>query len=305
MHELEYDVKKKFYKALDILYEKDKNLIYRIIDDKDYFAEVDENGRHVGERSIMFRFAHYLQNLLDEDIKYRNYVVDCEYNRNLYDVKRIKNESVVPDIIVHKRGYHEFNQLIAEMKTFWNENSKEDIKKLKGFTVSNGEYGYALGVSLIIKQDVETKNSVVWFKDGREVKFVAREYEDFISELNLRSKFRNDRHMRYIYENIILTDENRIKMALVSEYFKNKAPAIQVCADQIKEYASDSNISLGDEENKLIGAMIQEALGDLGYKAMGKIKPHGNKDMFFTSASWYERQSDDTGLKKLIESIWL
>lgn len=50
---------------------------------------------HVGERAIVFRFAYYLQKILDEHCLYPDYNLDCEYNRNgdkpkiIYSLKKM------------------------------------------------------------------------------------------------------------------------------------------------------------------------------------------------------------------------
>lgn len=64
--------------ALDMLYLKDRHLILnRAIN-----CTGKDEDHHVGERFIVFRFAHYLQNLMDESREFEEYSLDCEYNRN-------------------------------------------------------------------------------------------------------------------------------------------------------------------------------------------------------------------------------
>lgn len=76
----------------------------------------------VNERSITHRFAIYLQELFPE------YNVDCEYNRNDLDEKKLKRfmnvlpesddtngSRVYPDIIIHHRGTKE-NFIVIEAK---------------------------------------------------------------------------------------------------------------------------------------------------------------------------------------------
>ena len=60
---------------------------------------------HVGERAIVFRFAHYLQIEISEIRKYSKYNLDCEYNRNKTDLKRTLSfpNGAFPDLIIHER----------------------------------------------------------------------------------------------------------------------------------------------------------------------------------------------------------
>lgn len=81
---------------------------------------------HVGERAIVFRFAYYLQKILDEKCLYSDYYLDCEYNRNGINPKFIEklNKNVYPNLIIHKRGENSSekeprnNLLIMEFKTY-------------------------------------------------------------------------------------------------------------------------------------------------------------------------------------------
>ena len=109
---------------------------------------------NVNERSITHKFAEHLQRHF-EDLK-----VDCEYNRDGYDVKRLHwghettrkdcthAKTVYPDIIVHKRGYDRSNMLVIEAKKSDEGDSCRDREKLCAFTDSNGEYRYKLGLFL-------------------------------------------------------------------------------------------------------------------------------------------------------------
>lgn len=87
-------------KALNKLYKNDKYLI-KMYTDKD---------NHVSERSIVFRFAVYLE-------KYRlkyfpQYDLDVEYNRNINLIKMLNSKPAMPDLIIHKRGTNENNLLV-------------------------------------------------------------------------------------------------------------------------------------------------------------------------------------------------
>ncbi len=108
----------------------------------------------VNERSITHKLAEYLQR------EFQDYYVDCEYNRMLKDeiyiTKNLKLEikdtkstdlkqtTVYPDIIIHKRGNNEDNLLVIEVKKEENNSSKDyDTNKLKAFTNQlNYKFGF-------------------------------------------------------------------------------------------------------------------------------------------------------------------
>ena len=107
--------------------------------------------KDVNERAISHRLAHYLKQYFSK------WDVDCEYNRNHDDPKRLKLKprgvsdqdleavTVYPDIIVHKRST-EKNLLVIEMKKSTSRQSVDyDIEKLHGFKQELG-YEYAVFV---------------------------------------------------------------------------------------------------------------------------------------------------------------
>lgn len=100
----------------------------------EYLLRVDIN-----ERSLSHRLAMYLEPYFE------GWNVDCEYNRDHYDPKRLNIKrvniysndteavTVFPDIIVHKRGTTN-NLLVIEIKKSSNRNSPVyDYKKLRAF----------------------------------------------------------------------------------------------------------------------------------------------------------------------------
>lgn len=125
-------------KALNKLYKNDKYLI-KMYTDKD---------NHVSERSIVFRFAVYLE-------KYRlkyfpQYDLDVEYNCNINLIKMLNSKPAMPDLIIHKRGTNENNLLGLEFKTWWNKNQIEDIKRVKLF---KKELNYKYGATILIDKE--------------------------------------------------------------------------------------------------------------------------------------------------------
>ena len=134
--------------ALDMLYERDMHLITN--------HAVNSRGKdeqhHVGERSIVFRFAHYLLNLIDDNGGFAEYDLDCEYNRNGAECKALPSfpNGTYPDVIIHKRGSNDKNLLVIEFKTYWNHDRSNDKKKLLEFTDPNGRYKFKKGISFLL-----------------------------------------------------------------------------------------------------------------------------------------------------------
>ena len=153
--------------ALNQLYHDDSYLIYH-----DLPVKRNGNETNVGERTVVFRFAHYFCNLIEStESVYREYTVDCEYNRNEYDQKFLygqgileqeKNKRVYPDVVVHKRGTGD-NLLVMEFKTYWGNDHRYDRKKLKEFTNHKGTYKYQLGMAIMLN---EYSYQIDFFENG-------------------------------------------------------------------------------------------------------------------------------------------
>lgn len=130
----EEEVKKRLITAIVRLYQNDQDLLRA----------------NVNERSITHRLAQYLQ---DEFPKWH---VDCEYNRRREQKKMlrhgdlqmvsedIQSRSVIPDIIIHRRGTDE-NLVVIEVKKSKGGNETKDVTKLSDF-INNTEYQYHFGV---------------------------------------------------------------------------------------------------------------------------------------------------------------
>ena len=138
--------------AFHLLYKYDQHLIYNGAFDEE---EKPDRKHHVGERAIVFRYAYYLQNLINEDEELRKYNLDCEYNRNGAECKGLPSfpKGTYPDLIIHKRGRNDSNLLVMEFKTYWNDNRDEDKIKIKEFMDPFGEYRYKYGISVLIDWD--------------------------------------------------------------------------------------------------------------------------------------------------------
>lgn len=130
--------------------------------------------RDVNERSVTHWFAVYLQE------RFPNWNVDCEYNRNGTETKRLRRlgiapeqidsadlsgQTVYPDIIVHHRGCKrgDANLLVIEAKkTRGVGKLDKDRKKLEGFGKS-GDFAYRIGAFLLLDHS-EVK--IDWYQDG-------------------------------------------------------------------------------------------------------------------------------------------
>ena len=124
-------------KPEDLFREDIRKLIecaYQMLIEKDgYLLKVDAN-----ERSITHRLAIYLE------AKFPEYDVDCEYNRNGIDPKKLNGfkdkvdpddtnaVTVFPDIIIHRRGKSENIIVIEAKKTSSRDNNdKEKLLRYK------------------------------------------------------------------------------------------------------------------------------------------------------------------------------
>ncbi|WP_052466378.1 hypothetical protein [Beduini massiliensis] len=109
---------------------------------------------HLCERTIVFRFAYYLQKYLENNNLLNKLVVDCDYNRDAYDIKSVGRfvNGTYPDVIVHQRGNNKHNFLVIEFKTYWNRDVQNDIDKITGFLV---EYDYKYVMSIILEKTLQ------------------------------------------------------------------------------------------------------------------------------------------------------
>jgi hypothetical protein len=110
--------------------------------------ELDAN-----ERRITHKIAEHLQLVFRE----LGYDVDCEYNRDGYNTKKLwlrsrsvrnddsEGDTVFPDIIVHRRGTRN-NLVVIEAKKITN-GDRSDLEKLKAFKT---QLGYKLCYRLIV-----------------------------------------------------------------------------------------------------------------------------------------------------------
>ena len=137
-------VKQKVRAAIKLLIRKDA-----------YLLKIDVN-----ERSITHRFALYLQDA------FKGWDVDCEYNRDRYDGKKLiigndvrvpvetiqtddeYGKTVYPDIIVHHRRTDDNFLVIEVKKTTSHVRNNFDLEKLREYKRQLG-YSHALFLNFI------------------------------------------------------------------------------------------------------------------------------------------------------------
>ena len=145
-------------KALNTLYEKDKELLW--------LGESAGIDKHVGERAIVFRFGIYFQQELNKIPELKDLKLDCEYNRKGMDPKKITiEERIMPDIILHQRGNSNHNLLVIEFKGWWNKNQEYDKKKIEKLIDNAGEYGYKEGYTILLDKRYSDDNIQQVFVD--------------------------------------------------------------------------------------------------------------------------------------------
>ena len=106
-----------------------------------------------GERAIVMRLALQIEG------KFPGWSIGYEWNRREDVAKRlrhgvteediIREGLIIPDIIVHRVGKRA-NLLVVEVKKLGNNDYDSDIWKLQGLTLQEGEYGYAVGLHLVV-----------------------------------------------------------------------------------------------------------------------------------------------------------
>ncbi len=137
----QYQVERRIMHAIDSLRMKDNYLLWK----------------DCSERSIVHKFAQYLEFAFPSE-----YDVDCEYNRNLGDKKRLlqsfpshfnvdkytEERLVSPDIIIHMRDSNNNNLLVVEVKkhNVADELRMFDHDKLRLFTSNEYGFNYKFGV---------------------------------------------------------------------------------------------------------------------------------------------------------------
>lgn len=162
-------------KSLKLLYKEDGDtLIAKDLPRRLPKGIQKEHLQHAAERSIVFRWAYYLNTLLEptfnrQIIKCQKhpYKIDLEYNRHLFLQKKLDGKIIFPDLIIHRRDTND-NLLIAECKGWWNEDISEidkDKERLKEITQCN-DFKYQLGLFVKFEKKLEdTYANLLWYWD--------------------------------------------------------------------------------------------------------------------------------------------
>jgi len=146
----------------------------------------------LNERTISHKLACYLSDELPPD-----WDIDCEYNRNHDDVKRLNpnvenvtnndtsGKTVFPDIIVHKRDTDE-NLLVIEIKKNANiEGERRDLNKIKSF-IKELKYEYGLFIDFRTGDQAGIEKLALFKKSHRNTckEIFPDEQQTFINFLN-------------------------------------------------------------------------------------------------------------------------
>ena len=134
-----------------------------------------------------------------------------------------------------------------------------------------------------------------------------KNFDDFIHSFSSLAKLENSSTARHIYENIIGTPQNLIKMAVASEF---NVPALAVCAREIEAYAmadgndlpvdcfekraSDGKVHLTATIKQSIGRMVKDWMDLMGYAPCSErnsLPASLNLGEFKTAAA-YKRRED-------------
>lgn len=141
-------IKKNIEFIIDKFYKNDIELL-----------EFENEYDFISERCISFRLGIYFQEVFIE------YNVDCEYNREMYDIKRMNEKRIYPDIIVHKRKT--LNNLIwveVKKENSCKEKINEDREILKKVTCNKYKYGI-----LIIISSSKDRVKIEYYRNGQKI----------------------------------------------------------------------------------------------------------------------------------------
>lgn len=148
------DFKKRIKEALYLLLKNDNYLITT----------------NINERTISYKLAYYIQNIFPD------WNVDCEYNRDYDEIKRlpqipvetitnadVKGTTIYPDIIIHLRGTSKNLLIIEVKKNATNKEKEKDILKIKRIMEHFG-YNYGLFINFNTKSDDNNTIEEMWFR---------------------------------------------------------------------------------------------------------------------------------------------
>lgn len=131
------DIKKLVNASLEKFYKNDRDLI-----------EISDERDMVSERCMVFHIGGYMKNKMNTLSKFQWADLDCEYNRDMENPKRMYEDIVVPDLLIHRRRSNKNNLLVIEFKKInaFEEDKKRDKKKLIYLTDQEGRFKYNFGL---------------------------------------------------------------------------------------------------------------------------------------------------------------
>ena len=163
------------------IYNLVRNTLTKLYKEDNFIFERND-GEGVCERSIVFRFAYWLQKQIDD------YFVDCDFNSSFEGYrdmrgnitgreisgKPIENDDGTVtkrfvDIIVHKKDYNSENDFIAFECKKWNNNREKERKKdFNNLKVMTTKYGYKYGFHIVFGKTLESTRWTV-FQNGEKI----------------------------------------------------------------------------------------------------------------------------------------
>lgn len=124
------------------------------------------------ERTISQNFSTYLKS------KFPGWEIDCEYNRNMNEIKKLekngKQVKIYPDIIIHHRVTKK-NLLVIEIKksppySLSDQEVKDDLERLKKMTtIEKYKYQFGLFILFFVKENSGKKPILIYYQNGKEI----------------------------------------------------------------------------------------------------------------------------------------
>ena len=184
---------KEIFELMDI-FEKAKN---KFLKEEKEIIKIDVNERTLSA-SLMFHLQTLLLNEIYQE-SYKEYSVDCEYNRRKESTKMIPKEyrkfekedkQIYPDIILHQRKNRK-NLMIIEMKKTVSsdkDGKDENRDRLKFLTSSRkeNEYKYLLGIYFEVNRIPDKCKIELFIKEKKYHYSIYQSLKDKINDtLNL------------------------------------------------------------------------------------------------------------------------
>ena len=160
----------------DIIITKIQKCVKKLYEKDEYLFECG-----ACERSLMFRFAYYLQ------MEFSNHTVDCEFNKlgfngnmtgdkMMIDSDTNELKKIYVDIIIHKRNSNLSDNFICLELKRTKRYMENDIQRLKIMTSPNGfthdgknyVFNYDFGFFILLTKDEKNKDIYV-FRNGKRI----------------------------------------------------------------------------------------------------------------------------------------